>query len=57
MLQCMVPHFHLCDAACVGAVLLSMLCLVYPLQCIRKLDRTSINGYRLTVERAKTDLK
>jgi hypothetical protein len=26
-------------------------------QCIRRLDRTSINGYRLTVERAKTDLK
>jgi hypothetical protein len=27
------------------------------LQCLRRLDRTSINGYRLTVERAKTDLK
>lgn len=26
-------------------------------ECIRRLDRTSINGYRLTVERAKTDLK
>lgn len=24
---------------------------------IRKLDRISVNGYRITVERAKTDLK
>lgn len=24
-------------------------------QCIRKLDKTSVGGYRLTVERAKTD--
>ena len=27
------------------------------LQCIRQLDRTMLHGYRLTVERAKTDLK
>jgi hypothetical protein len=25
------------------------------LQCIRRLDRFDINGYRITVERAKTD--
>jgi hypothetical protein len=35
--------------------LLPVRCLL--LQCIRQLDRTMLHGYRLTVERAKTDLK
>lgn len=33
------------------------LCVCSCLQCIRRLDRTTLNGYRLTVERAKTDLR
>lgn len=39
-----------------GCVTGTAVCLCLPLpQCIRRLDRISINGYRITVERAKTD--
>lgn len=43
--------------ACCCCVLLMLLSSPPITQCIRRLDRTSINGYRLSVERAKTDLR